>query len=331
MKKYSMTQEGTLFRITALRDVGSVEAGTVGGLIESEQNLSHDGRAWVYDDAIVCGHARVSGNAQVFQNARVYGNAEVFNNAKVSGCARVYGDAMVFGDATVHQNAQVFDFARVHELAKVCENAKVFHSTRIRGRAKVSGCARVYGDALVLGNTFVYDHARVYGQAIVDGNARVYENARVFGDALVSGDAKVSSTAVIAQGHRIQFGRIEVDLTLKENLKQLIKASLNVLPVKGVYTFYKHVYKYPSGVYRSLYDLDFIYTIGKVHTTKTDPDPSVSCTTGLHVGTPTYWEDQEGNAVLACLVKLENIIACQNGKIRCSELKVIEEVQDSDY
>ena len=78
-----------LYRIKALKDFLNVRKGTVGGYIESEQNLSQEGDAWVYGDAWVCGDARVCGNARVYGDARVCGNARVSGNAWVCGNARV--------------------------------------------------------------------------------------------------------------------------------------------------------------------------------------------------------------------------------------------------
>ena len=130
MKKFELTAEFVtnvfgkkLFRIKALVAFGDVEKGELGGFIEKEDNLSHDGNAWVY------GNARVFGNAQVYGNAWVFGNAQVYGNARVSGDARVYGNAQVYGDARVSGNAQVSGDARVS------------------GNAQVSGDARVYDDA----------------------------------------------------------------------------------------------------------------------------------------------------------------------------------------
>ena len=71
MKKFELTSEfitnifGTkLFRIKALIEFGNVKAGELGGFVEKEENLNHEGNAWVY------------GNAEVYGNARVYGNAD---------------------------------------------------------------------------------------------------------------------------------------------------------------------------------------------------------------------------------------------------------------
>ena len=93
-KKYELLQDQTtewrgrtLYRICALRDFGNVHAGDVGGYIECEHNLSQDGNAWVYDNALVCGNALVYGNAWVYDNARVCGDALVCGNAGVCGDA----------------------------------------------------------------------------------------------------------------------------------------------------------------------------------------------------------------------------------------------------
>ena len=89
MKKYEFTGEvkrikliGTevvLRRIRAVTAFGVVKAGDIGGWIEKEENLSHDGSAWVYGDAKVYGDAGVHGNAEVYGNARVCGGAEVYS------------------------------------------------------------------------------------------------------------------------------------------------------------------------------------------------------------------------------------------------------------
>lgn len=68
MKKYGIGETTKksgnviLCRIIALRDFADVKAGELGGWVESETNLSHDG------DARVSDNARVSGNAQVYGN-----------------------------------------------------------------------------------------------------------------------------------------------------------------------------------------------------------------------------------------------------------------------
>ena len=146
-KKYEFTGvtketwAGPLHQIRAIRDFGNVKAGDIGGWIEKEENLSHDGDCWVYENAEVYGNAVVYGDARVFRDAEVYGDAEVYENAEVYGNARVYenaevyGDAVVYGDARVFGDAEVYGDARVFGDAEVCENAKVTTTVNTFGNA----------------------------------------------------------------------------------------------------------------------------------------------------------------------------------------------------
>ena len=94
--KYKLTtntkqyQDVTLYQIEALQDIlkYNVNAGALGGWIQSEANLSQNNNAWVSGDAKVFGDAWVSDNAEVFGNAKVFGDAWVSDNAEVSGDAK---------------------------------------------------------------------------------------------------------------------------------------------------------------------------------------------------------------------------------------------------
>ena len=83
--KYKLTDEKikhngrTLYRIQALKDFGDVKAGELGGYVESETNLSHEGNCWVADEAKVFHEARISDNAWVYDDAQVYGDTEIKN------------------------------------------------------------------------------------------------------------------------------------------------------------------------------------------------------------------------------------------------------------
>ena len=154
-KKYKLTDEtinlngATLYRIEALKDFGEIKKGDKGGFIESENNLAHEGNAWVSDNA------HVYGDACVFDNARVY------NNAFVSGYAQVYGNAFVYGNAWLYGNTRVCGYAWV------ADNARVY------------GDANVCDDSSVFGSACVYDNARVCGDALVRGYACVCGDAEI--------------------------------------------------------------------------------------------------------------------------------------------------------
>ena len=154
-KKYKLTDETinlngvTLYRIEALKYFGEIKKGDKGGFIESENNLAHEGDAWVSD------------NAHVYGDACVFNNAHVYGNAFVSGYAQVYGDAFVYGNAWLYDNTRVCGYARV------ADNARVY------------GDANVCDDSSVFGSALVYDNARVYGDALVRGYACVCGDAEI--------------------------------------------------------------------------------------------------------------------------------------------------------
>ncbi|GBQ77178.1 hypothetical protein AA14337_0739 [Acetobacter malorum DSM 14337] len=98
--KYELTDEqisigsAKLFRIRALRTFSDVQAGDLGGFVETDgkyeggritrsPNLSHDDDCWLYDDA------------------KAFAGANVNFNAKVSGQSEVFGRAIVGGESTV--------------------------------------------------------------------------------------------------------------------------------------------------------------------------------------------------------------------------------------
>ena len=109
----------TVYRIRALRDFGNVGMGTGvkkgdrGGYIQKHANLSHSGKAWIFDNAKVFGDAKVSGNALIFGNAWIFGEARVYGDAEVSDNAWVYGKAKVFGDAMITDKARVYDTTNI--------------------------------------------------------------------------------------------------------------------------------------------------------------------------------------------------------------------------
>ena len=96
----------TVYRIRALRDFGDVKRGDLGGYIENESALAHDGHAWVQDVAQVYGpravvrdNARVRGEAWVL--GRVDGEAEICDLAVIAEDAHVGGRTVVCGDEIV--------------------------------------------------------------------------------------------------------------------------------------------------------------------------------------------------------------------------------------
>jgi hypothetical protein len=99
----------TLYRIRAVRDFDNVKIGDLGGYVESDNNLSHDGMAWIADQAQVYRQARVEGNARVSGHAQVSGRITLSDNVYVGGwteVSAVYGrsgrGAQIIGDLQLY-------------------------------------------------------------------------------------------------------------------------------------------------------------------------------------------------------------------------------------
>ena len=152
-KKYELTEESLringrdLYRIRALKDFNDVKKGDLGGFVESEENLSHEGNSWIYDNARVFENAMVIDNAQVHDHATMHGHAQAFDNAKISGFSAIYNNATISGNSCVAADAQVSGEAWVSGDACVS------------GEAWVSGDACVSGEAWVSADTHINDKA----------------------------------------------------------------------------------------------------------------------------------------------------------------------------
>lgn len=150
MKKYKLTDETTdflgrtLHRIQALKDFGNVKAGDLGGFVESEDNLSQDGDAWIYDNAKVYGNANVFDKAMIRGRAQISGNAKIYGEAKVFDNAKVYGNASIFGEAAIYNNARVGEIASIYGRAAVCCDAKVYGFAHVKGYAEIGENADIH-------------------------------------------------------------------------------------------------------------------------------------------------------------------------------------------
>lgn len=132
-----------LYQIMSLITFGQglykVNAGDLGGWVQSETNLSQEGECWIYQDprkiklarqAKVHGNAYISGNAKILHRSKISGNAQISGNAVIGsseGRVKIYGDARVFGDARVYENASIHT------------KAQVYGNSRLHGDASIGG------------------------------------------------------------------------------------------------------------------------------------------------------------------------------------------------
>lgn len=180
-KKYKLTDETIkidghiLHRIQASKDFNDVKKGDLGGFIEKEENLSHYGTCWIYDDACVYENAKVTDDAHVCVNAKVRENACIYDKAIISGFAKICGQATVTNYAKVHQQASIWS------------------------NAKVGGNAKIYGNAYVCGNADIAGHADIYGNSIISENSIINEYAEICGNVEITGEAEIRGNAKMCQ------------------------------------------------------------------------------------------------------------------------------------
>lgn len=152
--KYELTNEAkdvgkhTVYRIRAIKDIPVAEdhvvkAGTLGGFVENESNLSQQGLCWIYDEAVVYGGAIVSGKANVRDYAQVSGNARICKNA------HVYGQAVIAGNVTVRGHAWIAGDAFITATAD--DQLVIEGNCYINGDVRIDG-AMTLGGNIMIGN-----------------------------------------------------------------------------------------------------------------------------------------------------------------------------------
>ena len=143
-KKYKFTGETMQFeghilrRIIYLRETPYTKRGILGGWIESEHNLSHEGRCAVLHEAKVLGNARIEEDALAFQQSIIK------DNAKIKGTTEIFGKSIIGADSILADATRVCDEATVHFYSTL-ENttSHVTGSTLIGGKAKIEATGTI--------------------------------------------------------------------------------------------------------------------------------------------------------------------------------------------
>lgn len=125
------------YRIQALIDIPEhgVVAGDLGGYVEDESVLSHEGSCWIGGDAYVSKHHE---EYRYGDGSRVPREPAVRDDALVTGNAMVYG--RVFGNAKISGNAYVG--VDIGKDSIITDNSYIYNSS-VSGTILMSGNARV--------------------------------------------------------------------------------------------------------------------------------------------------------------------------------------------
>jgi len=178
----------------------SIEAGELGGFIESMGNLPPDSKGWVlpsgivFGDAVCMGYSRVSG---VLCDSAKLGGFATLKSGIISGNAKVGGNAVVEGENTiVTENACVQDYANIRNGSYVSGNSRVFQNAIIDSSV-IDGYARVGGFSYVGGNSTVSESAVVCDMAHVSSRSKILGHAFLGGDVIISDGATIKAYSFI--------------------------------------------------------------------------------------------------------------------------------------
>ena len=185
----------TVRQIVATRDLPKfkVEAGRVGGYIQSRHNLL--GGSWVKGNAVVMENATLDQGAFAGGSARVKGNSRVFGSVAIIHEGKVSGDSVITAEVELDEGAAI-----VIAVASAVRDATIsvldggFVSTA--GYALVSdGATLIGGNIFVTGKSVVKEDSLVKGVVDIEGNACICGGAQVINDGegiTINGDEHIS-------------------------------------------------------------------------------------------------------------------------------------------
>ena len=181
-KKYKLTTKTKLidghkvYRIKALKSFDTiigrrVNKGDLGGWVESEDNLSHDGTCWLFDEAAgydnsrrtedsvgygnsrQSGNSRQYGNSQQFDDSRQYGHSWQSGNSRQYGYSQQYGNSLQYGDSRQYENSQQYGSSQQYGnsqqygFSRQYDNSHQYGNSRQSGYSQRSGNSAQYSDS----------------------------------------------------------------------------------------------------------------------------------------------------------------------------------------
>lgn len=226
----------TLRQIVALKDFGHVTAGTLGGFIECEANLSQDGLCWVAKDAIVYG-----GGTKISGDAWVGAGSEIGRGTKIQDTAHIVNSTCM--ESIVGGNSKVCDST---SLIKTTVMNAILYGCVLHGL----GAKNIVGGQLYSittnGITSSFDisgdpllaHVSIDGDVKISGNPKIYY-AELRGNITIGGDTIIRGPEIRGEC-QITGGAIYNDGTYED---AVIAGNDDFMVIGGI----------PAGVHCTIY------------------------------------------------------------------------------
>lgn len=139
----------TLFRIKALIDIPTlgVKEGDLGGFVQSELSVSHQGNCWIADNSFIEACSTITGNALVKDNSTIYQKSTIS------------GDAIIQRQSGIN-SSRIANNAIISNSA-IENNSNIEHQTKIIN-SEVNQCM-ISGSTVLRGSTacgvFIFDNS----------------------------------------------------------------------------------------------------------------------------------------------------------------------------
>ena len=139
-KKYKLSNitmkfEGrTLYRVIALKDFANVKKGDLGGWVSSEDNLSHYGNCWVYNNAMCMDNSRMFDNSKMYNGSRMFGNSRMHDDSIMFNNSTMYGSSGMNGNSKMHDNTIMCGHSRMYDNSRMCNNSILKGNDKLYGK-----------------------------------------------------------------------------------------------------------------------------------------------------------------------------------------------------
>jgi hypothetical protein len=210
-----ITHTTSVRRIRALIDIPGigVKVGDLGGFIMSNENLSHEGDCWVFDDAVVHGlFTRITGNARIYGHAVVESGSMIANGVVVADHAHVIqGD--IQGESIFIRGEVVLESSIIKGTSVVLEGKAKISNIKLKDTVKQIHI----GEQAIVKNDKKHT-LNIWGSFLtISGNAQLLDVYSISGrsilidqDAIVKNGVMITGTNVSLVGASCLDGKIDI-------------------------------------------------------------------------------------------------------------------------
>ena len=141
----------TLHRIKALKDFNDVKKGDIGGFVENDNNLSHPGDCWIYDDAKAMDNSRMYNDSEMHDNSivcgysRMYNNSRMYDNSIMCDYSKMRGYSKMYGNSRIYNNSIMYDYSEIHDKSVMYGDSEMHGNSRLYGDSELNNKFKLYG------------------------------------------------------------------------------------------------------------------------------------------------------------------------------------------